>query len=126
MQKVSNTTGMRQIFPSWRVLWHGGTGGWPWCWRRLTARGLSLTPGGNIWMKAFADCGVDPEFYTTRERDLDEIFPWDFIDAGVSKEFLKREWLQAVAEQVTPNCRERCSGCGARGFGGGVCYENQN
>ena len=80
----------------------------------------------DIWMKAFADCGVDPEFYTTRERDLDEIFPWDFIDAGVSKEFLKREWLQAVAEQVTPNCRERCSGCGARGFGGGVCYENQN
>lgn len=77
-----------------------------------------------IWMKAFADCGVDPDFYTTRERDLDEIFPWDFIDAGVSKDFLKREWLHAVAEEVTPNCREQCSGCGARMFGGGVCYEN--
>ena len=80
----------------------------------------------DLWLESFEACGLDIGFYTTRERADDEIFPWDFIDAGVSKEFLKREWLQAVAEQVTPNCRERCSGCGARGFGGGVCYENQN
>ena len=46
----------------------------------------------DVWMQAFSDCGVDPDFYTTRERSLDEILPWDFIDAGVSKEFLKREW----------------------------------
>lgn len=77
----------------------------------------------DIWMKAFETCGVDIGFYTTRERCLDEVFPWDFINAGVSKEFLIREWNAAVNEQVTPNCRKRCSGCGARTFGGGVCYE---
>lgn len=79
-----------------------------------------------IWMEAFESCGVDLSFYTTRERGLDEIFPWDFIDAGVTKEFLKREWLNAISEKVTPNCRQRCSGCGAKGFGGGVCFEDQN
>lgn len=79
-----------------------------------------------IWMDAFDSCGVDLSFYTTRERGLDEIFPWDFIDAGVTKEFLKREWLNAISEKVTPNCRQRCSGCGAKGFGGGVCFEDQN
>lgn len=79
-----------------------------------------------IWMKAFETCGLSVDFYTTRERSLDELFPWDFIDAGVSKEFLKREWKQALGETVTPNCRQRCSGCGARKFGGGVCFEDQN
>ena len=79
-----------------------------------------------IWMNAFETCGVDIDFYTTRARSLDEIFPWDFIDAGVSKEFLKREWINATKETVTPNCRMRCSGCGVRRFGGGVCYEDQN
>ncbi len=78
------------------------------------------------WLKAFEKCGIDPDFYTVRERSLDEIFPWDFIDAGVSKEFLKREWLLALGQKVTPNCRQKCSGCGARQFGGGVCYENKN
>ncbi len=80
----------------------------------------------SLWMKAFDQCGIDPDFYTVRERGLDEVFPWDFIDAGVSKEFLKREWLLAQKEQVTPNCRQRCSGCGARDFGGGVCYEDKD
>lgn len=80
----------------------------------------------SLWEKAFEDCGVDPDFYTVRQRSIEEIFPWDFIDAGVSKEFLKREWQKALSEQVTPNCRQRCSGCGARGFGGGVCYEDQD
>ncbi len=79
-----------------------------------------------LWMKAFEDCRIDPDFYTVRERALNEIFPWDFIDAGVSKEFLRREWLLAQNGQVTPNCRQKCSGCGARSFGGGVCYENKN
>ena len=77
----------------------------------------------DVWMRAFETCGVDIGFYTTRERSLDEVFPWDFIDAGVSKEFLIREWNHAVKEEVTPNCRQRCSGCGARDFGCGVCYE---
>ena len=80
----------------------------------------------DVWMEAFKTCGVDIDFYTTRERSLDEIFPWDFIDTGVSKEFLKREWQNALNAAVTPNCRERCSGCGVRRFGGGVCYEGQN
>ena len=79
-----------------------------------------------IWMNAFETCGVDIDFYTTRARSLDEIFPWDFIDTGVTKEFLKREWINATKETVTPNCRMRCSGCGVRRFGGGVCYEDQN
>ncbi len=58
-----------------------------------------------IWMNAFETCGVDIDFYTTRARSLDEIFPWDFIDTGVTKEFLKREWINATKETVTPNCR---------------------
>ena len=75
------------------------------------------------WMEAFAACGVDLNFYTSRERSLDEIFPWDFIDAGVSKAFLKREWENALAGRVTPNCRQKCAGCGALGYGSGVCFE---
>ena len=76
------------------------------------------------WLKAFEECGVDPNFYTMRERSLEEILPWDFINAGVTKDFLIREWKNALAESVTPNCRMRCSGCGSRVYGGGVCYEN--
>ena len=79
----------------------------------------------DIWMKAFETCGVDIDFYTTRERRLDEVLPWDFIDAGVTKDFLKREWANAQAETVTPNCRMRCSGCGVRKYGGGVCFEER-
>ena len=79
----------------------------------------------DIWMKAFETCGVDIDFYTTRERSLDEVFPWDFIDAGVTKDFLKRKWANAQAETVTPNCRMRCSGCGVRKYGGGVCFEER-
>ena len=78
------------------------------------------------WEDAFAECGIDTDFYTMRERDLDEIFPWDFIDIGVSKEFLKREWKNAHDEKVTPNCRMKCSGGGAMKFGGGVCFENKD
>ena len=78
----------------------------------------------NRWMKAFADCGIDMAFYNNRIRPEDEIFPWDFIDVGVTKEFMLREWKTALGETVTPNCRMRCSGCGAKQYGGGVCYEN--
>ncbi len=73
------------------------------------------------WIEAFLETGIDPDFYTLRERPLDEILPWDFIDAGVTKEFLKREYENALKETVTLNCREKCSGCGAARFGGGVC-----
>lgn len=86
----------------------------------------SETFKNEIWQEAFRTCGIDPDFYTIRERDLDELLPWDFIDTGVTKEFLKREWERAKAAEVTLNCRARCSGCGVRRFGGGVCYEDQN
>ena len=80
----------------------------------------------DIWKEAFAETGMDIEFYTPRERSTDEIIPWDFIDAGVTKEFLIREWKQAKGEVVTPNCRQKCAGCGARRYEGGVCYEGKN
>ncbi len=80
----------------------------------------------DIWMQTFEECGIDIGFYTTRERDLDEIFPWDFIDCGVTKEFLKREWIQATKEEVTKNCYLECNACGAARFGCGVCVEPRN
>jgi hypothetical protein len=54
------------------------------------------------------------------------MLPWDMIDAGISKNFLKSEWNKAIKEEITPNCRASCSGCGARVFGGGVCYEDKD
>ncbi len=78
------------------------------------------------WMKAFANTGVDIGFYNLRERDADEIFPWDFIDIGVTKDFLYREWQRAQKGEVTPNCRVKCSGCGAMKYKGGVCVEGKN
>lgn len=75
------------------------------------------------WLEAFEETGIDPDFYTTREREPDEVFPWDFIDIGVTRNFLKREWKRATEETVTPNCRMQCSGCGASVYEGGVCYE---
>ena len=80
----------------------------------------------DIWKEAMAECGVDMTFYTLRERSLDEILPWDFIDAGVTKKFLIHEWEQAKKETVTPNCRQKCSACGAMKFKGGVCLEGKN
>ena len=73
------------------------------------------------WMRAFADTGTDIGFYNLRERDKDEIFPWDFIDIGVTKKFLYQEWQRALKGEVTPNCREKCSGCGVMKYEGGVC-----
>lgn len=78
------------------------------------------------WEQAISETGIDMDFYIARERDVDEILPWDFIDTGVSKEFLKREWNNARGEKITPNCRMKCSGCGVMKFGGGVCFENKN
>lgn len=80
----------------------------------------------DLWMQAFENTGIDPAFYNLRERGEDELFPWDFIDTGVTRKFLRREWENAMKESVTPNCRQQCSGCGAARFGGGVCYEGKN
>ena len=76
--------------------------------------------------EAFAENNVDTDFYTARERSIDEIFPWDHIDAGVTKNFLIREWERAKCGEVTPNCRMNCSGCGSAVYGGGVCHEAKN
>ena len=80
----------------------------------------------DLWMQAFENTGIDPAFYNLRERGEDELFPWDFIDTGVTRKFLRSEWENAMKETVTPNCRQQCSGCGAAHFGGGVCYEGKN
>lgn len=75
------------------------------------------------WMQAFQDTGIDPSFYANRQRSYDEILPWDHISVGVTKQFLIQEREKALKEEVTPNCRQQCSHCGAKCFGGGVCYE---
>ncbi|MBH1940984.1 TIGR03960 family B12-binding radical SAM protein [Mobilitalea sibirica] len=75
------------------------------------------------WIKAFEKNGIDIAFYNSRERSEDEIFPWDFLDVGVTKAFLLREYKRAKGEAVTPNCRQTCYNCGAKVFGGGVCFD---
>ncbi len=79
----------------------------------------------DLWMESFEECGLDLSFYTTRLRDTDEILPWDFIDCGVSKEYLKREWEKALREETSENCRSACQGCGAARYAAGVCMENR-
>ena len=74
------------------------------------------------WQQAIAAAGLTMEFYASRERTEDEILPWDHIDVGVSKAFLRREYERASRAEVTPNCREKCAGCGANMLiGGGAC-----
>ena len=70
------------------------------------------------WIKVFEDCGIDYKFYSNRVWGEDEVLPWDVIDCGVTKEFLKRERKNAYAEKTTPSCREKCSGCGVNKLGG--------
>ncbi|MGE4214625.1 MAG: TIGR03960 family B12-binding radical SAM protein [Anaerotignaceae bacterium] len=76
------------------------------------------------WTKAFEETGVDPTFYANRVRSYDEILPWDHISVGVSRQFLISEREKALKGEVTPNCRQECSNCGAKAFGGGVCYDD--
>ena len=76
------------------------------------------------WLEAFDKNGLSIEFYNERERSTDEILPWDFIDIGVTKAFLKREWERAKKGEITPNCKEKCQGCGAAVYGSGMfCFE---
>lgn len=79
----------------------------------------------NRWMELFKLCGLDPAFYANRTRGFDEIFPWDHLDYGVRKEFLIEECKRAYEGLTTPNCREKCSNCGAACFKGGICIENR-
>jgi len=73
------------------------------------------------WLSAFEEEGIDESFYTTRERSEEEIFPWDFLDCGVTKAHLLREWRKAKEGIVTKNCKAQCSGCGSARFDCGIC-----
>lgn len=75
------------------------------------------------WQKAFADCGVDPDFYNYRTPALDEVMPWDHMDVGVSRDHLVREYQKALAATTTPPCNRQCSGCGANKLLGGPCFD---
>lgn len=75
------------------------------------------------WLEAFSDSGIDPEFYAYRKIEHSEVLPWDHIDIGVKKEYLMKEHDRAYEGVTTPSCREKCMGCGAASFGGGVCFE---
>ncbi len=74
------------------------------------------------WLEAFADCGIDPAFYANRRFEYDEILPWDHLDYFVSKQFLIRENQTAHQSKTTPNCRQRCSGCGVNKKVGRECF----
>ncbi|MGN0970354.1 MAG: TIGR03960 family B12-binding radical SAM protein [Aristaeellaceae bacterium] len=74
----------------------------------------------DTWMEAFRECGVDPAFYAYRRREKDEILPWEFIDSGVTKEYLWREKQKADRAETTRDCRKGCNGCGLQRFKG-VC-----
>lgn len=73
----------------------------------------------DLYYEKLKENGIDPDFYTYRVREDDEVFPWEVIDAGVSKQFLLNEWHKAQKAEVSPNCREKCMGCGALVYGGG-------
>lgn len=75
-----------------------------------------------LWEQAFAETGTDLEFYAYRERDYEEILPWDIIDPLISREFLIRENKKAKAAQVTPDCRRGCAGCGINRYA--TCFKN--
>ena len=73
------------------------------------------------WREAFEECGVDPAFYAYRRREKDEIMPWDMISSGVTRQYLWREYENAMEGVTTPDCRTRCNGCGANKLVGGKC-----
>lgn len=75
------------------------------------------------WMEVFRDCGVDPTFYNQRRRSFDEVLPWDHIDMGIKKSFLIAECQRAYQNAISPDCKQKCSACGAACFKGGICYE---
>ena len=77
------------------------------------------------WYEAFKECGLSPEFYANRTREYDEVTPWEHIDVGVTKDFLIKENKVAHENKTTPNCREKCSNCGANCYGEGVCFEKR-
>lgn len=79
----------------------------------------------DAWLEIFEECGIDPKFYANRKREFDEVLPWDHLDYGVTKEFLINECKKAYQSVTTPNCRQKCSNCGANRWKGGVCVEKR-
>lgn len=77
----------------------------------------------DVWMESFAECGIKPEFYANRTRSYDEVMPWDIFDYAVTKKFIINENKKAHESVTTPNCRLKCSGCGANCLKGGACFE---
>jgi hypothetical protein len=76
----------------------------------------------DTWMKAFSETGVDPDFYSVRRRELDETLPWDHIDVGVTKKYLRSEYKKSLKAELTRDCRTACTGCGINLLQeGGVC-----
>mgnify|MGYP001258108621 FL=1 len=74
------------------------------------------------WMQAFKDTGADPDFYAARRRELDEVLPWDHIDVGVTKKYLRGEYKKSLKGELTRDCRTACTGCGINLLQeGGVC-----
>ena len=79
----------------------------------------------DAWMQVFKDLGISPDFYATRQRSFDEVFPWDHLDYGIRKEFLMEECRRAYRNTTTPNCTQQCANCGAACFKGGICVEKR-
>ena len=74
----------------------------------------------DLWLRAFEETGIDPDFFAVRERSAEETFPWDHLDCGVTKAYLLREWEKALRGECTPDCRQGCTGCGMKRYEG-VC-----
>ncbi len=72
----------------------------------------------DLWQEALEETGIDGDFYARRERSFDEVLPWDFVDVGVTKEFLWREYEKSLRGELSPDCRTNCYGCGVN-----RCYE---
>ena len=77
------------------------------------------------WLAAFEECGIDPEFYSCRTREYDEVLPWEHLDYAVSKDFFVKQNKLAHEAITTPNCRISCAACGANCYGEGVCFEKR-
>ncbi|MDY4976377.1 MAG: TIGR03960 family B12-binding radical SAM protein [Clostridia bacterium] len=77
----------------------------------------------DTWLEAFEECGIDPDFYTARTRSYEEVFPWDHIDVGVTKEFLIRENKRAKEGKTTKPCLTACNKCGADCWETGICMK---
>ncbi len=77
------------------------------------------------WLEAFRELNIDPAFYANREREYDEILPWDHIFCGVDKGFFVKQDMLAKQAETTPNCREKCANCGAAAYKCGVCVEKK-